>query len=78
MPGDGEELLFLSDVFLSSFGLKFSETEFYAGLGCVMEHAIVSYISLSQFKSLNLVYHPLKIVDCKHSWLKRSYVIIFY
>jgi len=71
MPGDGPQVLFLYAVFLSSFGLKFSETEFCTGLGCVMEHAILSYISSSLFKSLNLVYHPLKIVDCKDSWLKQ-------
>ncbi|CAL5070440.1 unnamed protein product [Urochloa decumbens] len=77
MPGDGEEVLFLSDVFLSSSGLKFSGTEFCAGLGCVMKHAILSYISLSLFNSLNLVYHPLKI--CKRLWLKNedlSFLII--
>ena len=75
MPGDGPQVLFLYAVFLSSFGLKFSETEFCTGLGCVMEHAILSYISLLHlcFNSLNLVFHPLNIVDCKHSWLKQRW-----
>jgi hypothetical protein len=53
----------MSALFLSSFGLQFSETELCTGLGCVMELAILSYISVSLFKSVNLVYHPLKAKD---------------
>ena len=58
MPGDDPEVLHLPAVLLLSFGLLFSETEFCTWLGCVMEHAILSYILSALFKNMNLFLIP--------------------